>query len=356
MFSLKTHWHFRDTWVSWVGIPIIALIMPLIFDYREEWDVKYTLANLLFSTVVTAFIWVGTHQLVESLSSRSEHMPKERYTRLSLLLLACSAYSVIVVIGLFKLLMLLIPAYEFLVNFETALFTSITITFIIIAIYQGLSYSNKFRYAFMRSEVLLRRNLRTKYESLKHQVNPYFLSNSLASLSQLLKTDKEAAVVYLQQLSAAYRYVLQSRDQKTVALQKELEFTTMYRSLLSIRYGKRLRISLEIDEEYAQCRIPPSTLQILVENAVKYNEGTDEEPLEVSVYNEEGSIIVYNNILKRQQVEDYVKIGLSNIRDRYKDLGGLKIIVEHTPLYFKVTVPLLPAKGKIKTAHEQATA
>jgi LytS/YehU family sensor histidine kinase len=193
----------------------------------------------------------------------------------------------------------------------------------------------------MRAEVLKRAVLRTQYESLKNQINPHFLFNSLNTLSALIDENSDEAIRFVHNLASAYRYLLQNKNFRLVKAAQEVNFTQIYLSLLQTRYGKMLEAEFEIDPKMLEMQLPPLSLQILVENAVKYNCMSVKCPLHINVTLKDNFLFVGNNLQLRENIEEYTKLGLGNIRDRYKELthNSVKIIV--TESEFKVGLPLI---------------
>ena len=161
-------------------------------------------------------------------------------------------------------------------------------------------------------------NIQTKYESLKNQVNPHFLFNSLSVLSSLIPKSQEKAVEFVAHFSKIYRYVLENRDKTAIELGEELEFIRSYIFLQKIRYGKRLWVNINIDPEKIHDLVLPISMQLLVENAIKHNEISDSKPLTITIQTSDGYLEVINNLQKIHTQEKSTMIGLTNIRERYE--------------------------------------
>ena len=149
-----------------------------------------------------------------------------------------------------------------------------------------------------------------------------------------------SAVAFTQNFTDTYRYVLQSRDRTTVRLDEELEFIRSYAGLHAMRMGEALKVDYAIDPSLENRLIPPLSLQLLVENAIKHNIASKEEPLEISIYSAEKSIWVENNFQPKDSGYSTSK-GLSNLIARYEFLTDKKISVTQTETVFKVELPLL---------------
>lgn len=199
------------------------------------------------------------------------------------------------------------------------------------------------REALLKNEMLMNENIVSKYEALKQQVNPHFLFNSLNSLKSLIKTDTERSVDFVIRLSDVYRYLLKHGAHGTVALREELDFMNAYIFLLERRYEQNLHIDVDLPEEYLDTMIPPVSLQILVENAVKHNIVSSARPLNVRIAIEDNCILVENNLQPKYSTEKSEKIGLGTIDNRYRLLTEKRIEVKNEEGKFRVYLPLILA-------------
>ena len=179
-----------------------------------------------------------------------------------------------------------------------------------------------------------------KYESLRNQINPHFLFNSLNVLSELVYDDQDLAVKFIRQLSDLFRYVLDSRDKELVPLSEELKFTESYVFLLKIRFEDKLNIKTEIEAQTSDYLIP-MTLQLLIENAVKHNEISAAFPLTISIRRKNGFLEVENNLQPKEVGEDSRKTGLKNLIQQYAFFSGHPIEILPSAHVFLVCVPIL---------------
>lgn len=179
------------------------------------------------------------------------------------------------------------------------------------------------------------------YESLKQQLNPHFLFNSLTSLSGLIESDQQMAGNFLEQMSGIYRYILKNGDNETVTIKDEISFVKLYISLQQTRFKKGLQINLNVPEEYLHYKIAPVALQNLIENAIKHNIIDAESPLVIDVFIENDYIVVKNNLQKKNMVETSNKKGLAQFETLYKYLSDKPILIEETTGYFTIKIPLI---------------
>lgn len=189
---------------------------------------------------------------------------------------------------------------------------------------------------------LKKENIRSQFEALKSQVNPHFLFNNLNVLSSLIYADQDRAGKFVRQLSKVYRYVLDFKDADTISLQEETDFLDAYLFLLTTRFGENLRIERTLNEDCRMRRLPPAVSQMLIENAIKHNVIARNRPLTIRIFMEADRYLVIQNTLQRKSsVEPSSKIGLENIRRRYRYLTSQQVIIEETPETFTVKIPLL---------------
>lgn len=201
-----------------------------------------------------------------------------------------------------------------------------------------------------RQKVLLENeNLRTEqlithYEALEQQVNPHFLFNSLNTLGGLIGVDDAKASQYLQQLASAYRYVMQQHEKHTVTLGEEMSFVNTFFSMMQTRYGENLTMQCAIDPSLKDHLLPPISLQLLVENAIKHNVVSSRHPLTISIATTPNATIKVTNILQPKHVQQESQsshLGLENLSQRYQMLFNTDILVNRTEQEFIVELPLI---------------
>lgn len=194
----------------------------------------------------------------------------------------------------------------------------------------------------IKSIQLQREQLELQYEALRTQLSPHYLFNSLNTISSLISDNPKPAEQFARRLVQTYQYIIQSRDKKLVPIKEEVDFVKAYMYLLKVRFDESIVTSINIDESIMTHRIPPLTLQILIENAVKHNFFSAEEPLVVSIDTDQnGNLIVKNDNRKKDEQVDSFKIGLENIRRRYGFFTEEPIRVSDKQV-FQVTLPLIP--------------
>jgi uncharacterized membrane-anchored protein YhcB (DUF1043 family) len=194
----------------------------------------------------------------------------------------------------------------------------------------------------LENEALKRESLQSQFESLKNQLSPHFLFNSLTALKILIKEAPETAQNYVNSLSRALRYTLKSNEKQLVTLKEEMEFMESYLFLIRMRFGDNLFIGTSINENLLLRNLPPLTIQTLVENAIKHNEISKLRPLKIDISTTENdSLIVLNNIQKKLSEEEGTGIGLTNLSKQFQLLFGKDITISIENHQFKVEIPLI---------------
>jgi two-component system, LytTR family, sensor kinase len=196
--------------------------------------------------------------------------------------------------------------------------------------------------SLMELERFKKESLEAQLQALKSQINPHFLFNSLNTLSSLIYVNQDAAAEFVRQLSKVYRYVLEYREKEVIPLATELTILQAYQYLVETRFEEKLRFTVTLAEELQQYCIPPLTLQILIENAIKHNVVSKAQPLQITIFPEQYHYLVVQNTLQRKSSTEYSsKIGLKNIISRYRYLTDRPVLIEETDATFTVKIPLL---------------
>ncbi|WP_144266277.1 sensor histidine kinase [Pontibacter ummariensis] len=213
---------------------------------------------------------------------------------------------------------------------------------LVAAFYELLLFIEAWRTATKEAEELKKVNLMVQLESLKNQVKPHFLFNSLNTLTGLVEKDPSQAVKFIAELSKVYRYLLQSNEKELIALSQELQFTEAYFYLLQTRFGQGISLQIAITESAESYLIPPLTLQMLVENAVKHNQVSARKPLHIKLSLEDGEWLrVENNYQPKRNPAPSNGMGLSNIASKYRLLSQPEVIIRSDENSFRVKVPLI---------------
>jgi sensor histidine kinase YesM len=194
----------------------------------------------------------------------------------------------------------------------------------------------------LENEILRTETFQSQLESLKNQVSPHFLFNSLTALNSLISESPETAQKYINHLSITLRYTLHSHEKRLVTLREELDFTDSYLFLIKMRFNTNLIIDIKIEPAFLNFKLPPLTIQTLIENAVKHNEISKRKPLRIVIESvKEGNLAIYNNIQEKITLEQGSGIGLTNLLKQFQLLIGKEVIICKENNEFRVVIPLL---------------
>ncbi|RZK24076.1 MAG: hypothetical protein EOO56_02775 [Hymenobacter sp.] len=197
------------------------------------------------------------------------------------------------------------------------------------------------RYLSLENELLKREQLQARYESLKQQLSPHFLFNSLSTLGELIYDEPAAAALFVEEMAQVYRYLLRHSDQSAVPLRDEIGFLRSYTYLLQMRFGEGIKLEIDLPAGIQDRAVPPLALQLLLENAVKHNTVSRRQPLLVRVdFVAPATLRVRNTRFPRLVPEPTSGIGLSNLTKRVRLLNQQKLLVEQTDREFLVYLPL----------------
>jgi sensor histidine kinase YesM len=219
--------------------------------------------------------------------------------------------------------------------------TPMSIALVFMAIFTARSWLMEWRKSAIEAEQLRSEKLASQYQSLKDQLNPHFLFNSLNALSNLVYEDADKSAAFIQKLSKIYRYVLDVQQEELVELDRELDFANNYLELQKIRFEENLNYKVEVPN-CKGCFLPPLSLQLLLENAIKHNIASQENPLYISILQKGDELWVSNSFQpKTSQNEPSTGVGLENIKSRYRLLSNRAPEIVQTEQEFFVRLPLL---------------
>lgn len=185
--------------------------------------------------------------------------------------------------------------------------------------------------------------MRAELQSLKLQLDPHFMFNNFSTLSELISEDRDLAQAFIEHLSKVYRYMILNIHYNTISLQKELKFIQSYIYLITIRHGRNVVIDIDVPDSALEKQLPPITLQLLIENAIKHNIASESQPLYVSITVDNGQRLVVVNNLQRITGGSIhsSQLGLKNIRERYRLVSGQLPEIHVSDDTFRVLLPLL---------------
>lgn len=222
-------------------------------------------------------------------------------------------------------------------NMVMGIIFSIVVTLVVIADY----FFKQMQQSIAESEKLKNAYLQAQLNALKIQLDPHFLFNNFSTLQSLIELNGLLASEFLSNLSIVYRYLTLHRMENLVTVQKEMDFVNAYLFLYEIRFGNNFKVEVKIPHAIQNKLIPPVTLQILIENAIKHNVISSEFPLKMQIVCDNDNILVINNLQPKTSDAASLKSGLSNIISRYELIGNKKPEIIRTETHFTVIIPLL---------------
>lgn len=309
------------------------------FQALSLWQIKL---SILYTIGIAFIIWEGNRYLLFTLRSYFDWFNKP-IRKIVVLVLAVSAYTIPV-----SALLLVIWYKIFnggIVDWDVI--ATITLIIMICVLFITHVYETVFLVLEAESEKLKKEQLEraraeAELEALKNQIDPHFIFNSLNALSHLIEKDPVKAKRFNDNMADVYRYILQNKARELVLLHEEMEFLNDFFSLLKIRFEEAMQLQINIDRAvYDHYLIPPISLQILVENAIKHNEFSDAVPLVITIDMQNDELIIHNQVRKKILRKASSRIGLQNLGERYKLTTSKEISVKESSHDFTVSLPVL---------------
>jgi hypothetical protein len=218
---------------------------------------------------------------------------------------------------------------------------TIIITFFVTLSFHVFYFYKAYQENRVKQEKIIAGNASAQFESLKNQLDPHFLFNSLNVLSSLIEENPLNAQKFTISLSKIYRYVLEHRDKELVSVADELMFAKTYMNLLKMRFENSITFKFPEDFENEDAKVVPLALQLLLENAIKHNVVSEQKPLHIKISIVGNQLIVENNLQKKETLQTRKGVGLQNILDRYAILTTRNVAIEETNEFFKIKLPIL---------------
>lgn len=335
----------NDTPIRVLFTPLFAFAIPQISGLTD-----YTLLPLQQATVaflywlmVAFLIWQGNVFLLMRLDSRLSWIYTP-YQKLVQLLSAYTLYTILISLFLLWLWYLLNgqePVWR-TVRIGTAM--NVVAVIFISHVYQTAILIKQRTSDRIKAEKLERSKVEAELEALKNQLDPHFMFNSLNTLSHLIETDTKKALDFSDDLADVYRYLLINKGKNLVLLNDEVEFARSYFSLLQLRFGSGLQLEFDIaEQDLHRYLIPPISLQVMIENAVKHNEFDESQPMYIVIRLLQSAVVVKNTKRKKARPRSSVGTGLTNLNERYNLIVGKSIMVNDVATFFTVTLPVLEA-------------
>ena len=214
-------------------------------------------------------------------------------------------------------------------------------TFFILLIVHFIYLYKGYQENKVKEQKIIAGTANAKFESLKNQIDPHFLFNSLNVLSSLIEENPENAQRFTTSLSKIYRYVLEQKDKELVSIEEELAFAKTYMNLLKMRFENSLFYELPTTIINPEAKVVPLSLQLLLENTVKHNVVSEQRPLHIRIFMEGDYLAIQNDYQKKEILQERKGVGLQNIINRYGIITNRKVLIEQNEKTFTVKIPLL---------------
>ncbi len=358
----SVQWSF-NTWFRVVGAPMLGVMIYVVFylidpnsittgSYYTQYGGLSQVCVDIVECMVGAVLLSETSIWLDKGLNRVVPWERSPLPRLLIQTVSLSVLSVAIIQGMVWVIAELEqPDYQYSETDQLSIRQTIAIgsmmALFINAIYTGEFFLRRWQNARLEAERLKRESVEARFEALKTQLDPHFLFNNLNTLVSLVE-DNPPAVSFVENLSLVYRYILQNRDKTVVPLADELRLVKAYVFLLQQRFGEALQVEIIIPDELHERQIPPLTLQLLLENAVKHNIVSRANPLHIRLtVDASGQLVVENNRQPKVSANgqarpaEGVGIGLKNIENRYQLLGQVRPTVTETTECFTVHLPLI---------------
>ena len=337
---------FRITWWNLI-IPIIIGLIITLLAYPQGF---LSVSTMLFVVIYSLAIGIPCMKSFEYVEWKMEQqIPWLKKPALRLILTALleiiAGFFILTIVNYLIFIVIQQQQIEILFSktFEGLKYMVGSVILCVMLI--NLSYFFKsWKQAAVNEEKLKREKLSAEYEALRNQVNPHFLFNNLTALSSLVYKDQQKAVTFIQEFSNVFRYVLESREKEVVDLATEKKLIESVSYLYRIRYENSVQINISLTDATDKY-ILPMALQMLLENAIKHNAISAGSPLKVDILEENNYVVVKNNLQPKKTTIVSSRIGLENIKSRYKYLSNKEVIVKASDETFEVRIPVLGMKN-----------
>jgi len=330
-------------------VEILLLWIALGGTVARQWlvpDISWQIQIFLFfmSFVMLNLVWIFHYAFNEWLNVR---LPFEKNVRWRIIVQVLGGWSIVKTIALvsgYFIAMRYFPPSLTLLNKFGFILIGMMVFLVNTVICLGFIASHllkRWQENAVRTAQLEKEKVQVQLDSLKNQISPHFLFNSLSSLDSLIDHNPVLARQFLQQLSKVFRYVIQHKDKALVPLETELTFIKNYISLLQTRFDGALLVQYDLTDEALDEQIVPVTLQILIENAIKHNIINEAQPLRITIATHDNYLDVSNPIQRKRQVETSNGQGLENLKLLYSFLSPRLVEIDDSDNTFHVRVPLL---------------
>ncbi|MDI5887844.1 2TM domain-containing protein [Flavobacterium yafengii] len=326
------------TLIIFAVIQLVNVIMG-----SEVYFGKRLLVNFLFTMMYTFSLYASNMFLFWKLDSYFEDKFSVKRLTLGFIGSFLVSLAVIFLMHLFEEVVYNKNSFDYFLANEkpSSYLASIIITFFVTLSIYTISFYKAYNENKVKEQKIIAGTANAKFESLKNQIDPHFLFNSLNVLSSLIEENPDNAQRFTISLSKIYRYVLEQKDKELVSVEEELAFAKTYMNLLKMRFENSLFYELPTTAINPDAKVVPLSLQLLLENTVKHNVVSEQRPLHIRIYVEGDYLAVQNDYQKKEVLQERQGVGLQNIVNRYGIITNRKVLIIQKEKTFTVKIPLL---------------
>ncbi len=333
----------NDRTIRIVLIPFFGFIIPNVTGMIDNslYSLPERAAAYLYFTFVAFAIWQGNRYLLFRLRLRFSWLSQPMYKVIALIV-SNIFYTIPIAVGLMSAWYVFAAGgkADWDVIYKATALCVVCVVFITHT-YETVFLIKSWGTDKSKTEELEKAKVQAELEALKNQIDPHFMFNSLNTLSYLIEKDSAKAKLFNDNLAEVYRYILFYKDRNLVLLSEELRFAEKYFSLINIRFGNAVFLTVRCTDNPERLLIPPISLQLLIENAIKHNEFSERKPMTIAVEIVEGKAVITNGLRKKKGSPSSSHIGLQNLHDRYRLITEHSITVRNDGATFTVELPLL---------------
>jgi len=333
----------RDLYLRLLLIPLLGILLPwvsgmVVYSRQSATALPFV---FLYFILTSLFIWIGCRRI--HLLLRLHYPPQQGLVRRVLTISMIGAVYGILIAGLSAIGWMQfsgsIVSQAQLIRFIG--YSAITVILFTL-IYEVLYLAREKEQDNRIVRQLGRERSEARIHALQNELDPHFLFNALNTLNHLIPINPEQAYLFNNKLAQVYKYFLINKDKELIPLEKELDFIDDYFYLLQLRYDKKLQLDIQLSSSSpADIKIPPCSLQILLENAIKHNAFSEEEPLQICITLNGQYIKVMNTMRPKPYIRESTRIGLNNLNSRYKLLLDKEIVIHPGKDSFTVKLPVI---------------
>ncbi|MEM8927687.1 MAG: histidine kinase [Bacteroidota bacterium] len=334
---------FNDIWFMIIGIVFLSFVTDYLFENSfKRYPLPQALLSWSISLLFATFDWTIIRAVIIWLRKKYPRF-QDDLKRIVLLFAAI----VLVVIGIDALVGLILSILNDVPFYYPNRFSKVQLPIIIIstmtmAIYEAIYYNIRLQKSIRQEEQNKQAIVQAQLDALSNRSQPHFFFNSLNTLRDIIDHNtKEEAKLFVDKLSDVYRFILHTGKNNQIRLEEEIAFAKAYAHVQSERFGENLKIGWRIPKKVLHSSIIPTSLQLLIENAIKHNVVSKSQPLKINVFEKGGDLVVENRLQPKSSKIPSTKLGLKNLKQRYALLTERPLEIYSDQIIFRVSLPLL---------------